>query len=63
MVGIDNNMRREFFGAVGDTLWNLERLKSVTTNPNWQITKTLDDILMEIIAAESSRTAASTTLR
>jgi CDP-paratose 2-epimerase len=28
VVGVDNNMRREFFGAAGDTLWNLERLKS-----------------------------------
>ena len=32
VVGIDNNMRREFFGANGDTLWNLNRLKSVTRN-------------------------------
>src|SRR6267154_1800573 len=32
VVGIDNNMRREFFGAAGDTLWNLERLKSSTKN-------------------------------
>ena len=30
VVGIDNNMRRVFFGPAGDTLWNLERLKSVT---------------------------------
>jgi CDP-paratose 2-epimerase len=30
VVGVDNNMRREFFGPSGDTLWNLERLKSVT---------------------------------
>jgi CDP-paratose 2-epimerase len=30
VVGVDNNMRREFFGAAGDTLWNLERLKSRT---------------------------------
>jgi CDP-paratose 2-epimerase len=30
VVGIDNNMRRVFFGAAGDTLWNLERLKKVT---------------------------------
>ena len=30
VIGVDNNMRREFFGPVGDTLWNLERLKSVT---------------------------------
>ena len=32
VVGIDNNMRREFFGAAGDTLWNLNRLKTVTRN-------------------------------
>src|SRR5258705_3672522 len=32
VVGIDNNMRREFFGAAGDTLWNLDRLKSSTKN-------------------------------
>jgi len=30
VVGVDNNMRREFFGAAGDTLWNLERLKGRT---------------------------------
>lgn len=30
VVGVDNNMRREFFGAAGDTLWNLERLKKAT---------------------------------
>jgi CDP-paratose 2-epimerase len=30
VVGVDNNMRREFFGPPGDTTWNLERLKSVT---------------------------------
>src|ERR1700741_1287968 len=32
VVGVDNNMRREFFGAAGDTLWNLDRLKSSTKN-------------------------------
>jgi len=25
VVGVDNNMRRVFFGPAGDTLWNLER--------------------------------------
>lgn len=30
VVGADNNMRREFFGPAGDTLWNLERLKKST---------------------------------
>jgi CDP-paratose 2-epimerase len=28
--GVDNNMRREFFGAEGDTTWNLERLRAST---------------------------------
>ncbi len=28
--GIDNNMRREFFGEPGDTTWNLERLRDRT---------------------------------
>jgi CDP-paratose 2-epimerase len=27
VVGVDNNMRHEFFGSAGDTLWNLERLR------------------------------------
>ncbi len=30
VVGVDNNMRAIFFGAPGDTLWNLERLKRAT---------------------------------
>lgn len=32
VIGVDNNMRRVFFGAPGDTTWNLERLKKVTRN-------------------------------
>src|SRR5437868_1892007 len=28
--GIDNNMRKEFFGPQGDTSWNLSRLKEIT---------------------------------
>jgi CDP-paratose 2-epimerase len=28
--GVDNNMRRDFFGPDGDTTWNLERLRSAT---------------------------------
>lgn len=28
--GIDNNMRRQFFGPDGDTTWNLRRLKRIT---------------------------------
>src|SRR5882724_169386 len=30
--GIDNNMRREFFGSQGDTTWNLQRLMRETRN-------------------------------
>lgn len=30
VFGIDNNLRREFFGPSGDTLWNLERLRQST---------------------------------
>ena len=32
VFGIDNNMRSVFFGAPGDTLWNLRRLQSATKN-------------------------------
>ena len=28
--GVDNNMRRDFFGDHGDTTWNLERLRAAT---------------------------------
>jgi CDP-paratose 2-epimerase len=30
VTGIDNNMRRTFFGTAGDTEWNLRRLKGAT---------------------------------
>jgi CDP-paratose 2-epimerase len=30
VIGIDNNMRADFFGPGGDTTWNLERLRRVT---------------------------------
>ena len=29
--GVDNNMRRDFFGEHGDTTWNLERLRDATS--------------------------------
>jgi CDP-paratose 2-epimerase len=32
VVGVDNNMRRDFFGPDGDTTWNLERLRGSTTH-------------------------------
>jgi len=31
VVGVDNNMRRVFFGPAGDTTWNLERLRKSTS--------------------------------
>jgi CDP-paratose 2-epimerase len=31
VTGVDNNMRQVFFGAPGDTTWNLKRLKAATT--------------------------------
>ena len=30
VIGVDNNMRQLFFGAQGDTTWNLDRLKRST---------------------------------
>jgi len=30
IFGVDKNMRRDFFGAPGDTLWNLEPLRNPT---------------------------------
>jgi CDP-paratose 2-epimerase len=30
VLGLDNNMRRDFFGEAGDTTWNLERLRRTT---------------------------------
>src|SRR3954464_15703999 len=32
VVGVDNNMRADFFGPKGDTTWNLKRLQSVSKN-------------------------------
>jgi CDP-paratose 2-epimerase len=32
IVGVDNNMRADFFGPKGDTTWNLRRLRSLTKN-------------------------------
>ena len=32
IVGIDNNMRADFFGPQGDTTWNLKRVTAMTKN-------------------------------
>ena len=31
VIGVDNNMRRQFFGEKGDTLWNRDRLIAATS--------------------------------
>ena len=31
VVGVDNNMRADFFGPEGDTRWNLRRLITIDT--------------------------------
>jgi CDP-paratose 2-epimerase len=48
VVGVDNNMRRVFFGSPGDTLWNLERLKSTTRQftPNALDIRDRDAVMM-----------------
>jgi CDP-paratose 2-epimerase len=30
VIGVDNNMRADFFGPEGDTTWNLQRLRQIT---------------------------------
>ncbi len=35
IIGVDNNMRAEFFGPNGDTTWNRLRLQSVTKRFHW----------------------------
>lgn len=35
IIGIDNNMRREFFGASGDVTWNVERLRREVQGFTW----------------------------
>jgi len=32
VVGVDNNMRRDFFGPKGDTAWNRQRLEQTCRN-------------------------------
>lgn len=32
VIGVDNNMRRVFFGRHGDTIWNLKHLKGIAKN-------------------------------
>lgn len=53
VVGVDNNMRAEFFGEAGDTSWSLQRLKEGTKNfrhLNLDIRDT--DSIMELFKTE-----------
>jgi CDP-paratose 2-epimerase len=49
VIGVDNNMRQLFFGAQGDTTWNLDRLKRSTktfehANLDIRDRKAIDDL-------------------
>ncbi len=50
---VDENRKGDHICYISD----LRKFKS--HYPNWQLTKSVDDILKEIVAAESARTAAS----
>ena len=47
VTGVDNNMRRLFFGPAGDTLWNLERLKRTTKRFTYASVDIRDRALIE----------------
>jgi CDP-paratose 2-epimerase len=47
--GVDNNMRRIFFGDPGDTTWNLDRLRRVTENFSHHDLDVRDRIGMETL--------------
>ena len=53
VIGLDNNMRRDFFGPDGDTTWNLERLTKVTSHFEPHDVDVRDrDALLRILAEE-----------
>ncbi|HEY7398083.1 MAG TPA: NAD-dependent epimerase/dehydratase family protein [Gaiellaceae bacterium] len=51
--GIDNNMRREFFGPDGDTSWNLDRLRATTRSFTHHAIDIRDRARVERIVARS----------
>ena len=53
VVGVDNNMRADFFGPKGDTTWNLSRLRSVTRNFNSTSGDIRDRIGMQKLIADT----------
>jgi CDP-paratose 2-epimerase len=51
--GVDNNMRGDFFGADGDTTWNLEQLRAETTRFRHHDLDIRDrDAIARLVAAE-----------
>ncbi len=52
--GVDNNMRRIFFGDPGDTTWNLERLRRITQNFTHHDLDIRDRIAMETLFRSNS---------
>jgi CDP-paratose 2-epimerase len=71
VIGIDNNMRADFFGPKGDTTWNLNRLKASTKHfthitldirDRAGVTKTIRDVKPDLIvhaAAQPSHDLAA----
>lgn len=50
IVGVDNNMRADFFGDAGDTRWNVSRLKSEYSNyEHYNIDIRSRDVVVEFI--------------
>jgi CDP-paratose 2-epimerase len=53
VIGLDNNMRRDFFGPDGDTTWNLERLRGATRHFEHRALDIRDrDAILRILAEE-----------
>jgi CDP-paratose 2-epimerase len=71
VIGVDNNMRADFFGPKGDTSWNLRRLQSSTKNfrsvnvdirDRAAVQKTINDVAPDLIvhaAAQPSHDLAA----
>jgi CDP-paratose 2-epimerase len=63
VYGLDNNMRKDFFGPQGDTLWNRDRLQKTFKNFRYREVDVRDrrsviDVLAEITPAAIIHTAA-----
>ena len=52
--GVDNNMRRDFFGDDGDTTWNLRRLESSTSAFEHHSADIRDQKLMDELVARTT---------